>query len=611
MRDSEEPTIRHALGWMWRNVFSERRRVQSYFVALFMIFGGLAELVTIGAVIPLLAVFASPDGLSSDTRLGQMLAQFGLQPGSYSLATTGAVFCVVAVVAAVVRIALAWLSQKYVFRIGHDIGVTLYERMLHQPYSFHIKVNSSRIISNVENIQRLLRQTFMPLMQALTGLTIGLFIIAGLILISPTVSGVALLGFGTIYLLISLLVRPRLRKNSVVIAETNRSRVQAVQEGLGGIRDVLLDNAQKVYLRKFAKVDNALRNAQAANALYTAVPKFIAEAAGMVLLVLLVVIASGETGGISSSLPIVGALALGAQRLLPLLQQLYNGWANLVGNRAMLFSVVDLLKQPLPQRFANRQTEVPPLRGALQLHDLSFRYNAELPPALERVNIVIPKGARVGIVGPSGSGKTTLMDLVMGLLQPTGGSILVDGTSLDESNILSWQKQIAHVPQHIFLLDGSIVENVAFGCPPSQVDRSRVREACRLAQLDEFVMALPGGYDACVGERGVRLSGGQRQRIGIARALYRDASVLVLDEATSALDDSTEASVIEAVERLSTEYTILMIAHRVTTLRGCDTIYRLSQGCVAESGTYAEVLGQNTAVLRPFVAPAPARPAEL
>ena len=611
MRDSEEPTIRQSLGWIWHNVFSARRRVQSYFVALFMLFGGLAELVTIGAVIPLLAVFASPTGLSSDTRLGQLLAQVGLQPGSYSLATTGAVFCAVAVGAAFVRIALTWLSQKYVFRIGHDIGVALYERMLHQPYSFHIKVNSSRIISNVENIQRLLRQTFMPLMQALTGLTIGLFIIAGLILISPAASAVALLGFGTIYLLISLLVRPRLRKNSVIIAETNRSRVQAVQEGLGGIRDVLLDNAQEVYLRKFAKVDNALRNTQAANALYTATPKFIAEAAGMVLLVLLVAIASTESGGISHSLPIVGALALGAQRLLPLLQQLYNGWANLVGNRAMLFNVVDLLKRPMPSRFAGRQTEVPPLRSVLQLHDLSFQYAPDLPLALDSANIIIPKGACVGIVGPSGSGKTTLMDLVMGLLQPTGGSILVDGIPLDESNILSWQKQIAHVPQHIFLLDGPIIENVAFGCPPSQVDRERVREACRLAQLDEFVMALPAGYDSCVGERGVRLSGGQRQRIGIARALYREASILVLDEATSALDDSTEASVIEAVEGLGNAYTILMIAHRVTTLRSCDTIYRLSQGRMVEAGTYAEVLGENTAVLRSFAASGPVRPAEL
>jgi len=600
MGHPEELTIRRALAWLWHNTFSRRRRVQGYLVAIYMLVGGLAELVTIGAIIPLLAVFASPTGLSSKSRLGALLGQFGIQPGSYSLGSTAAIFCAVAVGAAVVRITLAWLSQKYVFRIGHDIGVTLYERMLHQPYSFHIRINSSRILSSVENIQTLLKQTFIPLMQAMTAMTIGLFIVAALVVISPMISGVALVGFGSIYLLMSVLIRPRLRRNSVIIKETNRSRIQAVQEGLGGIREVLIENAQKVYLRKFAKIDNKLRHAQGANALFAIAPKFIAEAAGMVLLVVLVVLASKEPGGISHSLPVVGALALGAQRLLPLLQQLYNGWANLLGNSAMLFGVVELLRKPMPSRFTGERKEVPPLRRTLELRAVSFRYSPELALALDGVDVIIPRGARVGIVGPSGSGKTTLMDLTMGLLQPTDGSILVDGTPLDESYIVSWQKQIAHVPQHIFLLDGSIAENVAFGCVPSDIDRSGVHEACRLAQLDEFVSTLPSGYDSFVGERGIRLSGGQRQRIGIARALYRKASVLVLDEATSALDDSTEANVIEAVERLGDEYTILMIAHRVTTLRGCDMICRLDSGRISETGTYVEVLGDPDTHRRAF-----------
>ena len=600
MGHSEELTIRRALGWLWRNTFSRRRRVQGTLVALYMLVGGLAELVTIGAIIPLLAVFANPGGLSSNSRLGQLFAQFGIQPGSYSLANTAAVFCGVAVAAAVVRITLAWLSQKYVFRLGHDIGVSLYERMLHQPYSFHIHMNSSTIISSVENIQTLLKQTFIPLMQALTGLTIGLFIVAALVVISPMIALVALLGFGSIYLVMSVLIRPKLRRNAVIIKATNRSRIQAVQEGLGGIREVLIENAQKVYLRKFAKVDNALRHAQGANALFAIAPKFIAEATGMVLLVVLVVLASRETGGIGHSLPVVGALALGAQRLLPLLQQLYNGWANLLGNSAMLIGVVELLSKPMPSRFVGQQKELPSLRRSIELSEVSFCYSPELPLALDHAVMAIPRGSRVGIVGPSGSGKTTLMDLIMGLLQPTGGSILVDGTPLDESNVVSWQKQIAHVPQHIFLLDGSIAENVAFGCAPSNLDISRVRQACRLAQLDEFVLGLPRGYDEHVGERGIRLSGGQRQRIGIARALYKQASVLVLDEATSALDDSTEANVIEAVERLGDDYTIIMIAHRITTLRGCDIIYRLDSGRIVETGSYAEVLGDPGAHRRAF-----------
>jgi ATP-binding cassette subfamily B protein len=206
----------------------------------------------------------------------------------------------------------------------------------------------------------------------------------------------------------------------------------------------------------------------------------------------------------------------------------------------------------------------------------------------------IAKGARIGLVGESGSGKTTLLDLLMGLLQPTSGRVSVDGVDLDEATILSWQKQVAHVPQHIFLLDATMLENIAFGIPRVDVDYERVREACRLAELDEFTMSLPEGYETTVGERGVRLSGGQRQRIGIARALYKGTSVLILDEATSALDDSTEANVIEAVQRLGRDYTVIMVAHRTTTLRDCDAIYRLAHGQLIETGTFKDVLGSRS-----------------
>ena len=486
---------------------------------------------------------------------------------------------------------LAWISQRYVFRIGFDIGAALYERMLHQPYTFHIKMNSSRIIASVENIQKLLTKTFIPLMQACTALIIGSMIMVGLILLSPVLASVAFGAFVIIYSVISVVTRPRLRRNAKIIAMANRSRVQAVQEGLGGIREVLIENAQKLYTKKFTRIDNKLRTAQGANALIVVAPRFVAEAAGMILLVLLAIVAS-ESGDVGKSLPVLGALALGAQRMLPLFQHSYTGWASLMGNSALLENVVDLLKQPISSRFVGHRSEIPPLGDALELHHIGFHYNADQPPALRDININIPRGARIGLVGRSGSGKTTLMDLLMGLLQPTSGSISVDGVLLDETNILSWQKQVAHVPQHIFLLDSTILENVAFGTDNAKIDYDRVREACRLAELDEFVIGLPQGYETLVGERGVRLSGGQRQRIGIARALYKKSSVLILDEATSALDDATEASVIRSVQRLGREYTVVMVAHRVTTLRECDTIYRLDRGLLCQSGTYDEVLGE-------------------
>jgi ATP-binding cassette subfamily B protein len=587
---SNQANVAHCLVWLWRNVFSRRRRLQAGLVIVFMVIGAVAEVITIGAVIPFLAIFADPEGFGSSSRFAPLIASLGIPSSSFSLRTIGLTFCGIAIGAAIVRIMLAWISQRYVFRIGYDVGLALYGRMLHQPYTFHIKMNSSRIIASVENIQKLLTKTFIPLMQACTALVIGSIIMVGLIFLSPKLASVAFGAFAVIYTLISLVTRPRLRRNAKIIATANRSRVQAVQEGLGGIRDVLIENAQKLYVSKFSRIDNRLRSAQGANALIVVAPRFVAEAAGMILLVVLAIVAS-ESGDIGKSLPVLGALALGAQRLLPLFQQSYTGWASLMGNSALLENVVDLLKQPISSRFVGQRKTVPPLAEALELQHIEFHYNPDQPPALRDINIRIPRGARIGLVGRSGSGKTTLMDLLMGLLQPTSGSIIVDGVKLDETNILSWQEQVAHVPQHIFLLDSTILENVAFGTDIAKIDYDRVREACRLAELDEFVIELPQGYDTLVGERGVRLSGGQRQRIGIARALYKKSSVLILDEATSALDDATEASVIESVQRLGREYTVVMVAHRVTTLRQCDTIYRLDGGLLTQSGSYDEVLG--------------------
>ena len=315
----------------------------------------------------------------------------------------------------------------------------------------------------------------------------------------------------------------------------------------------------------------------------------------MILLIVLAIIAS-DSGNIARSLPVLGAFALGAGRLLPLMQQSYLGWAKLMGDSALIINVVDLLKKPVQPRFTGQCAEVPALRSAIEFRNVTFHYSpTQNVAALASINLSIPQGARVGLVGKSGSGKTTMLDLLMGLLQPSSGFISVDGAKLDETNILSWQNQVAHVPQHIFLLDATLLENVAFGLSQSEIDYEQVREACRLAELDEFIMSLPDEYRTCVGERGVRLSGGQRQRIGIARALYKKKSVLILDEATSALDDATETNIIDSVQRLGPQYTVLMVAHRVTTLRECDVIYRLEQGCLVESGTFAEVLGVRAA----------------
>jgi ATP-binding cassette, subfamily B, bacterial PglK len=305
-------------------------------------------------------------------------------------------------------------------------------------------------------------------------------------------------------------------------------------------------------------------------------PRYGVEALGIGIIAALALMMSFRTGGIAEALPLLGALALGAQKLLPLFQRIYQARTQVLGNRGNLEDVDTFLKATMPEGVGLRgEPDLLPFEQTLTLEGVGFRYLEGAPWIFRDVNLTIPKGSRVGFVGETGCGKSTLLDLIMGLLEPVEGALKVDGIDLSRRNLRDWQARIAHVPQTIFLADTSLEANIAFGVPPAQVERERVRIAAQRARIDAFIRALPEGYDTPVGERGVRISGGQRQRVGIARALYREADVLVLDEATSALDGETEWSVMEGIDELGDSVTVLIVAHRLSTLEACDMVFRL------------------------------------
>jgi ATP-binding cassette subfamily B protein len=310
----------------------------------------------------------------------------------------------------------------------------------------------------------------------------------------------------------------------------------------------------------------------------------------MILIAALAYALSRQAGGVAAALPVLAALALGAQRLLPALQQAYNAWTTISGCEASLRDILELLDQPLPEDVLERIPPPLPFQTSIQFDGVGFRYLADSPLVLSDLNLIIPKGARVGFVGTTGSGKSTTLDILMGLLSPTEGRLLVDGQLISGRRTRSWQQSIAHVPQSIYLADATLAQNIAFGVAWESIDMDRVKRAARQAHIAEFIEEKPEGYGAFVGERGIRLSGGQRQRIGIARALYKQASVLVFDEATSALDNATEQSVMDAIDELNRDLTILMIAHRLTTVRHCDIIVELERGRVVSTGTYEELM---------------------
>lgn len=571
--------------------FSPRRRTQLLLLVGLMLLGAVAEVVSLGAVVPFLAVLADPAQVVQRPWLARVVATLGLSDAQDIRWELTLLFGSAAVFAGAVRFALVYATAKINFGLGHELAAEVYRRTLYQPYEAHVARNSSEVVAGMAKVDIVVWVIF-SLLSTVSAFLMALFIVAGLLLIDPFTATAAVLGFGGIYAAVSLLSRKRLALNGQVVSRTYNMRVQAMQEGLGGIRDVLLDQAQPVFSARFNRIDLPLREALASNSVIAPSPRFVVEALGMVLIGLLAYQMTVFGGGVSSAIPILGALALGAQRLMPLLQTTYQGWVYVASNREVLADVVAMLKQPMPQELATEVATLP-FQREIRFEQVSFRYQAQLAPVLHQLDLRILKGARVGLIGVTGSGKSTTMDLLMGLLQPTTGRILVDDVPLVGADRLGWQRHVAHVPQSIFLSDASFAENIAFGVPAEDIDMGRVRRAAQRAQIAHFIESGPEGYAAMVGERGVRLSGGQRQRIGIARALYKSASVLVFDEATSALDGDTEEAVMQAIEGLGDDLTIVLIAHRISTLRLCDTIYRLDQGKISGVGTYDHLVSSN------------------
>ncbi|WP_332771386.1 ABC transporter ATP-binding protein [Phenylobacterium sp.] len=544
-----------------------------------MLLGALLDVATLGAVLPFLSVLSNPDRAWEYLAAVNLQNAFGMQPGDDIRGLMALGFIIIAVSAGAVRLMLAWIMNRFAFAVARHLSGELFGKLIYQDYAFHIQHNSSTLITNVHELQQLTNGVLIPLIQATSSVVIGLCIVGALIYINPVVAGVALFGFGGCYVIISLVLRKKLRENGAILALMNAEKIRAVQESLGGIREVLLDNTQPFFLETFRNVDRRAASALSMVTFSSIAPRYVLESLGMVLIALISLYFNSQPGGLMAALPTLAALAIGALRLLPLMQQGYSAVIQLTGNWRRLSNLLDLLEMATPRRELQvLSSPTLTFERELLLDDVTFRYVADMPPILSSVSLRIPKGSRVGIVGTTGSGKSTITDLIMGLLATSGGAIKVDGVALTPGNMRAWHEQIAHVPQSIFLADSSIERNIAFGCPDNEIDKERVRDAARQAQVSDFVEGLPDGYDTRVGERGVWLSGGQRQRIGIARALYKNASILILDEATSALDNATEAAIIESLEQLDKSLTIIIVAHRLTTIESCDTLVRLEGG---------------------------------
>lgn len=559
-----------------------------------MILASFAEILSIGAVLPFLGVLTAPDRIFEHSAAQSFIQTLGLTSPAQLLLPLTIIFGLAALLAGAMRLFLLWASTRLSFATGADLSISIYRRTLYQPYAVHVARNSSEVINGISGkANGVIYSIIVPTLTLISASVMLIAILIALLAVDPIIALAAFGGFGAIYSSIIWITRTRKITNSRHIARESTQVIKSLQEGLGGIRDVLIDGTQETYCQIYRNADLPLRRAQGDNQFISQSPRYGMEALGMLLIAALAYTLAQQSDGIAKAIPILGALALGAQRLLPVMQQAYAAWSSIQGSQSSLQDTLELLDQRLPHHADHPAVKPLPFRQHINLNQLSFRYSLQTPWVLNKLNLTIAKGSRIGFIGTTGSGKSTLLDIVMGLLQPTDGTLEIDGQPITLGNHRAWQAHIAHVPQAIFLADSTIEENIAFGIPQDQIDHERVRQAARQAQIADIIETWPKQYQTFVGERGIRLSGGQRQRIGIARALYKQADVIIFDEATSALDNETEQAVMQAIEGLSEDLTILIIAHRLTTLKNCTQIVELDNGAVLRIGSYQDLISKS------------------
>ena len=471
---------------------SKARKRQFHFVLALTFFGAVGELLTLGAVVPFLAIIANPEKAATYPALQLALSVMGWQEPRDFLFLATAIFITLVIFSSCIRLMLMQKANLLAFRAANELGTDAYSRILCQPYSFHIATNTSEIISALTKVDGVVYSILVPVTQIISSAIIASFIIFALLAIDPLVAISAGLGLLTIYLAITFATQRALRINSRIIADGYTERVKTTQEGLGGIRDVIIDQSQQVFVSNFQSVDARLRRAQAVSLSIAAAPRYVIEASGMIMIAALALVLSSNPGGLAEALPVLGALALGTQRLIPLLQMIYGGWCTISSTKESLADVLKLLELPLDRRFqqvASRGAQT--FATEVVLDRVSFNYACRSVNVLQDISFRIPKGARIGFVGKTGSGKSTLVDIILGLLAPTSGEVRIDGRPLTAENVRNWQAQIGHVPQKIYLSDATIAENIAFGVPKSAIHQDRLRSAARRAQIDEFISGLP------------------------------------------------------------------------------------------------------------------------
>lgn len=579
---------------LWLNITNKDKKKFS-FVIFLTILSSLLEVFSIGMVIPLITVLIEPSKLMDFSLIQEFANFFNIYKSDELILPIVSIFIFITIVSAIIRILSIKISADFSFLVGSDFSVKAYHNILYRSYAKHKDINSSEDISKlVSKINTVIQSLIFPSIMLLSALLMFFVISTVFLFLNFQLTISLVVGLTIIYSLVTLYFKNKLKENSLKIASMQDKQVQIVQESVGGIQDIIINNSFDYFVDIYSKIDNNLRESQSSNIIVAQAPRYLIESISIVFLIVLSYYFVFINPIISREmiLPTFITVAIGLQRILPIAQQAYRSWANIEGNKQSLIDVLELLK-PVEVYKDNIRDRNILFNKEINLINISFKYNNLQNLILNNINLTIKKGEKIGFIGATGSGKSTLIDIIMGLLKPTSGEIEIDNAKLENNNLIAWYHQISHVPQNIYILDSDFYQNVAFGSESNDIDKVKIVKSGKIACLDEVIKQKENGYDENVGERGSKLSGGQKQRLGIARCIYKDSTLMILDEATSALDTNTEQKVMKNIYSLNRNHTILIIAHRLTTLKECDKIVELENGKIKRIGTYKEVIGES------------------
>lgn len=565
-----------------------KRRFQFYYLFAFMTFGSILEILSVGSIIPFLTALISPDLIIQSAHSYIFLEYFKSLSEEEVKYHITIIFIFITCLNMMIKLISLNLSVKLTYHAGADISALALERILDQNFQYHLNAKTSELLNLVYvKAANLSGSVIMPLISILNAALISIMIVIILFILNFMATIFLILSLTILYFTVYKVSKNLIYNNGYIVARETSIVLKVLQESFGSIRDIILSNRQRVYLREYDQHHRSVRSAAAQNVFWAGSPRHVIEGSMLILLAGAAgFLANDSRNDLVQVIPLVGAFAVGLQRLLPQFQLAYASMAMIRSSQVALSDVLDHLYNLRNERLAipggNRKTEFTPLKDSIDFIDVSFSYSSANKATLDNLNLKIFRGERIGVVGESGGGKSTFADLIMGLLQPTSGQILVDGTVLNGDTSKAWHNVISHVAQNFFISDKTIAENVAFGESLSKIDITKVRAACETSQAIDFIERLPGALLYSVGEGGSSLSGGQRQRLAIARAVYREAQVLVLDEATSALDEDSEAQLVYALERLPAHVTLIIITHRTKALTICDRILEVTKNSVVE-----------------------------